>query len=93
MKIGLSFSLAQNETNKVAEFPSVELKNAYVEAEYKDLTCQKAYFNFQAAREISERKRLAVIVDDTRYAFFLKWAKAHLPNPRFPPLKSVDDIA
>ena len=93
MRICLSFSLAQNETSNKAEFPSIELKNAYVEAEFHNLACQKAYFEFQAARMPNERKHLATIIDDTRYAFFQRWAKQHLPHPKFPPMRPVDDIA
>ena len=93
MKICLSFSLAQNETNKVAEFPSVELKNKYVEAEFKDLGCQDLYFTYQAARDVKLRKELATKVDSTRYAFFKRWAAKHMPEQRPRPLHPVDDIA
>lgn len=93
MKIGLSFCLAQDETSKVAEFPSVKLKEAYVSAEFSDLRCQKVFLDYQAARTIPERKRLASIVDDTRYAFYTRWAKKNLPERKFPYLQPVDDLA
>ena len=78
---------------KIAEFPSVKLKNQYVEAEYKDLKCQDTYFRLQAARTPDERKQCAQDVDSARFSFFTRWAKVHLPKPNFSPLKPVDDIA
>lgn len=87
------FHLAQSSTYKTAEFPSVELKNQYVKAEYSDHRCQRAYFLFQAAETPTERKKLAAETDTARFQFFTRWAKGHLSVPNFPPLRPVDDMA
>jgi hypothetical protein len=93
LKICLNFSLAQNETNKVADFSSVELKSKYVEDEFRDMACQDAYFAFQAARSPAARKSLASKADDVRYSFFNRWAAKHMPEQRPRPMHPVDDIA
>ena len=87
------FSLAQSDTSKAAEFPSIELKNQYVTAEFKDLRCQRSYYKFQEARTKADSSKNAEELDATRWAFFSRWAKTHLPNLKFPPLRPVDDIA
>ena len=71
----LEFNATQNESNKVARFKTVEQKNRYVEAEFKDLTCKEAYIKHQSARSIKERKRTAAHLDAIRWKFYEQWNK------------------
>jgi len=73
LTVCLHFNLAQKETYKVADFRSPELKTKYVEAEGRNGKCKQAYFNYQAAKTLTERRQAAEILDSIRYSFFKQW--------------------
>lgn len=90
MNISLHFSTAQNSTNKVAKFRSVDEKQAYVRAETYDPKCKQAWFNHQASKTSDARKITAENLDATRYTCYIRWRKQGNTKPDFPPLRPVD---
>lgn len=91
MNICLGFSLVPNDTNKVTTFPSIELKQAYVNAEISDLSCIQAYYDHQASKTKADRTITAEALAATRYTHYIRWAEKNLPTTKYPPLKPIDD--
>lgn len=68
----LSFYINEHEPI-VVQFPNVEAKDAYVAAESKNIKCQKAYFVYQSAVTLDERKRLSQVMYSVRHNFYKNW--------------------
>ena len=78
---------------KVVKFTSAEHKNNYVNAEFKDRACQKAYFAYQSAKTKDERAAAAETLSVTRYAFYKRYMLDVLQESQFAKanLRLVDD--
>lgn len=88
----LSFRIGSNDSvAKIAEFPTYELFRAYIEAETKDLKCQDAYFEYQAAKLSRKRRELAKALNLTRELFFDQWAKKNMPRSNHPPVPPPEE--
>ena len=83
----LSFGLDNVPDKKVAKFSSIEEKQDYVDAEFKDKKCQDAYFAYQGATTKKERQHLGQELAVIRYAFYKKYALDNLQDAQF---KSVN---
>lgn len=76
----MAFGSEHSTSYKVVEFPSVELKNKYVEAEYADPKCQLAFLSHQSAWNKQQRTFTREVLASTRLAFYNKWAAKYIKS-------------
>lgn len=89
MSVSLAFNSAKNPAFKVADFTSIEEKNAYVEAEMSDLACKDAYIAYQSARNLKARRDAGGMLDSVRWSFYKRWRKARSDPAPTPAPKGV----
>ena len=69
----LDFNIAKNPAFKVASFNSPAEQQSYIDAETKDEVCSNAYYEFQSARNIEQRRKAANKLDRTRWNFYKEY--------------------
>jgi len=80
MTYSLSFNISGSPSDNIIEFPTAELKEAYIEAELKNLKCQNAYFKYCAAFNKKERELTAKKLDEARLKFYKIWASKNIKH-------------
>lgn len=73
-----------NDAGVKVDFQTIELKDAYVSAELKNITCQNAYFDYQKARSLEDRKRTSTLMWSARYNFYKNWASKNHVSKEVP---------
>jgi hypothetical protein len=79
MSYTLSFNLAREPVCKRVSFATKQLKDEYVDAEYKDPLCRSLWLRYQCAVK-AERPAAAKELDAARYAFYKSWEAASAPR-------------
>lgn len=80
MALVLAFNSSRAAAFKVAEFSSITDKQRYVEAEFSNIACKDAWFRFQAAKTVADRRVAGTELDVVRWQFYKQWRQKYKPE-------------